>query len=61
MPKGNSKRLNHTAKNIISSIYRYFKEQHQKSKIRIAAKLLVKTAPATGCSICTLGHVVAMK
>ena len=59
MPK--RKRLNHTAKNIIFSVYSYFEEQHRKSKVRVAAKLLLKTAQATGCSIRTVERVVAMK
>ena len=59
MPKG--KRLNHTAKNIIFSVYSYFKKQHQKYKIRVAAKLSPKTAQATGYSVRTVERVVAMK
>ena len=59
MPKG--KRLNHTAKNIIFSVYSYFEEQHRKSKVRVATKLSLKTAQATGCSIRTVERVVAMK
>ena len=59
MPKG--KRLNHTAKNIIFSVYSYFEEQHRKSKFRVAAKLSSKTAQATGYSVCTVERVVAME
>ena len=59
MPKG--KRLNHTAKNIIFSTYSYFEEQHRKSKVCVAAKLLSKTAQSTGYSIRTVERVVAMK
>ena len=53
--------MNRTAKNIIFSIYSYFEEQHRKSKVRVAAKLLLKTAQATGHSVRTVERVVAIK
>ena len=59
MPNG--KRLNRTAKNIIFSVYSYFEEQHRKSKVHVATKLLLKTAQATGYSVPTAERVVAMK
>ena len=52
--------MNRTAKNIIFSVYSYFEEQHWKSKVRVATKLLLKTAQATGHSIRTVECVVAM-
>ena len=55
---GREKRVNSTAKNIIFNVYKYFEREGVKTKCRVPAKLMHKTAETTGYSEWTVRKIV---